>query len=67
VPVETANLNVFVIQLLDPRSHYQQIDNSGGDVDMCRPGNGEEGRAKTTRVGSRPSEVVNVATQCAAS
>jgi len=57
VPVETANLNVFVIQLLDPRSHYQQIDNPVATWNMCRPVMVKK-VAPNNGVGSRPSEVV---------
>ena len=49
VPVEAADLDVFVLHFLDPRGNDSQINNSGGDVKHVQAGDGEEGGAKQRR------------------
>src|SRR4029077_9930989 len=49
VPVETANLNIFMIYLLDPRGYNSQVDDPGSDVKHVQAGNREEGRTEQWR------------------
>ena len=46
VPVKSADLDVFVLQLIDSRSNYRQVNRARSDVEHVQSGNGEEGRAK---------------------
>ena len=48
VPVETADLHVFVFQLLYARD-YREINGAGGDVKHVQAGDREEGGAEKWR------------------
>src|SRR6266480_2321649 len=42
VPIEAADLNVFVFQFLDPRRYDAKVEGTGQNVEHVQPGDGKK-------------------------